>query len=294
MAESSEIVFAIGAQKAGTTWLYRQLDKLDSVRLPKPKELHYWNCVRSPFHEHFRLNARQRRLPASPGNVWQALRLNLDSGYRKARHEAELYQGIFDSGISDHDRYLDYLGVRAGGYRTFGDVTPAYALLGRETFAEMHACHDKVKFVFIMRDPVERLWSGVRQRNRANIRRGIITDEQLYQRFMEALTDELHPDLLRSNYKRTIEELEAGVPPESIHYAFFENIFHNETNEVEKLAEFLELDRSVFRTDDVVHKRSNNNSPDSEALNRAEDALGLVYSFVRERFSDRVPEQWRR
>lgn len=33
----------IGAQKAGTTWLYRMLDRHPDVRFPGGKELHFWN-----------------------------------------------------------------------------------------------------------------------------------------------------------------------------------------------------------------------------------------------------------
>jgi hypothetical protein len=32
----------IGAQKGGTTWLYRQLLRHPQVAFPRGKELHYW------------------------------------------------------------------------------------------------------------------------------------------------------------------------------------------------------------------------------------------------------------
>src|SRR5690606_23280995 len=34
----------IGAQKAGTTWLYRQLSRHPRVRFPGGKEVHFWNA----------------------------------------------------------------------------------------------------------------------------------------------------------------------------------------------------------------------------------------------------------
>ncbi|QBQ53553.1 sulfotransferase domain-containing protein [Nitrosococcus wardiae] len=37
----------IGAQKAGTTWLYSQLAKHPRIRFPKGKEVHYWDWVQA-------------------------------------------------------------------------------------------------------------------------------------------------------------------------------------------------------------------------------------------------------
>ena len=36
----------IGAQKAGTTWLYKQLSELEAISLPPIKEIHYFDRSR--------------------------------------------------------------------------------------------------------------------------------------------------------------------------------------------------------------------------------------------------------
>ncbi len=39
----------IGAQKAGTTWLYHQLSRHPEIHFPAGKEIHYWNRVQAGF-----------------------------------------------------------------------------------------------------------------------------------------------------------------------------------------------------------------------------------------------------
>ena len=37
----------IGAQKAGTTWIYQHLSRHPDIRFPAGKEIHFWDCCRS-------------------------------------------------------------------------------------------------------------------------------------------------------------------------------------------------------------------------------------------------------
>lgn len=58
------LMYGIGAQKAGTSWLQSTLENRDGVFLQKPKELHYWDTIRAPYLRHFRLKAQERlRVP---------------------------------------------------------------------------------------------------------------------------------------------------------------------------------------------------------------------------------------
>lgn len=78
----------------------------------------------------------------------------------------------------------------------------------------MLASTPDVRSVFILRDPVARLWSGVQQQYK--------TDHDLERRFEAICTAHADPNFLRLDYPKTMAELEAAVPSERIHYAFFE------------------------------------------------------------------------
>lgn len=304
-AQGQTLVFGIGAQKAGTTWLHNQLARLDGAHLPRPKELHYWDCVRAPYLEKFRFRARERANPGGSDAVLHRLRERLRPELAARRRAAEAYAAIYEARFDDHRPYLGYLKSGDPAFRLLGDVTPSYALLGRAAFAEMLACHPDARFVFMMRDPAERLWSGLRQRDRAAIRKGLVSEADLKRKYRLALADPLDPDRLRSDYARTISELEAAVPAERVRYVFFERLFAGDAEELEGLAAFLGVDPGAFAVDEVVHggrrgdgdedggQAGRGGAPGPEDLDAGAEALAPVYRFVRSRFPDRIPESWR-
>ncbi|HEU0221992.1 MAG TPA: sulfotransferase, partial [Paracoccaceae bacterium] len=164
------------------------------------------------------------------------------------------------------------------------------ALLSRETFAELAALAPRTRFVFILRDPVDRLWSAIRMMADD----GENSDEAFHARALDRsrqfqnrrLTRHAH----RSNYVRTIEELEAAVPPENILYLFYETLFRPES--LEALARFLGI-RPIAADFD-----SRSNSGRSLPLGRAEAArlyagLADIYAFAARRFGPALPERWR-
>jgi hypothetical protein len=52
--------------------------------------------------------------------------------------------------------------------KLIGDFTPAYSFLRRETVAKMQATFPNAKVFFVMRDPIDRLWSQWRMHVRDN------------------------------------------------------------------------------------------------------------------------------
>ena len=42
-----------------------------------------------------------------------------------------------------------------------GEITPAYATLDERVLRRIKRMNDKIKLIFVMRDPVERAWSAV-------------------------------------------------------------------------------------------------------------------------------------
>ena len=291
-APSKIVVYGIGAQKSGTTWLYDQLSRLEDTHFPVPKELHYWDCVRAPFLKQYRFNAYSRYYPNKPDNVRGRLKALLNAEAWEKDREAKRYRRIFDDLPNVHARYFDYLRLSDPAYSIVGDITPSYALLGRETFAEMLHMAQDVRFVFIMRDPVQRLWSGIKQRIRGELALGRLNNDWMRRSFFSALADPLHPDFLRSDYRRTITELDAAVPPERIHYTFFETLFQNGSSDIGSLSNFLDLAEDRLDIGHRVHASASSDGPESRDILLAYRVLEPVYDYIRSRFGSRVPEGW--
>lgn len=289
LAPLDTLLFGVGAQKAGTTWLHAQLARRPDVAFAR-KEFAYWTAVRSPYIPF-------DSLPLGPlvpllGRHAEggAFRLLERLGPRP-RLFAESWRALL-APPGDHRAYARSLMVGARGARLSGDVTPAYALLPRAALSEMAALHDNARFVFIMRDPVDRLWSGVRHRMRRWARRPETRGEAL-RAFRLALEDPLDADRLRSDYARSLGELGAAVPPGRLLCLFYETLFTPAT--AARLGGFLGLPDFRPDPDEVLLRGAEDwEAPGPEDRARAARALAPAYAAVLARFGEEVPARWRR
>jgi Sulfotransferase family len=145
----------IGAQKAGTTWLFEQLIGHPEVWMPPVKELHYFD------HRH-----------VEPNRKWTTNHIQ--------KAALRLLQNHLAKAAAVDWAYIDYLADMAGRdlftpqwyercfdrprarSRLCGDVTPEYCAIGEAGIAELQAMLPDVKVLFIARDPLQRALSQLR------------------------------------------------------------------------------------------------------------------------------------
>lgn len=144
----------IGAPRCGTTWLSRSLRQHPAVWLPPEKELNYFNyaIVRGPFRRcrtlctQFPLRACLRKrtgwLFTQPHRSKAAWTLRYVFGARSDEWYAKLFDG-------------------ARG-RIAGEATPTYAGLPRSTIARIHYRMPRAKILYLLRDPIDQMWSHFR------------------------------------------------------------------------------------------------------------------------------------
>jgi hypothetical protein len=270
------LLFGVGAQKAGTTWLASYLRGHPEAFVPALKELHYFDSLHRPEQRaqietrmQVQREALARRRPR-PERV-EETRARLEELADRER----LVRGV-DFG------YADFFAARAGGERVICDITPGYAMLGEDGFAAMAEAHSATKFVFIMRDPVERFWSALRMR----VRRGEAIDT--LDGFEDALDD---PEVMgRSDYGRTIAALERAVPRDRIKYLFYETLFRQET--VDALTSFLGIAPAPASFEAVFNRGQTLAMPVAQKA-AALERLRFVYDDIFARFGDAVPAEWR-
>ena len=124
----------IGAHKAGSTWLYQQLDSHPDFWMPPVKELHYLNQLsrvqraagpRCRDERDRRFLERLQSLSAEPG-------IDLENYGRLFEPKASLLSG---------------------------DISPNYSTLGNKVIRQVVGYFPNLKVMFLARDPVERVWS---------------------------------------------------------------------------------------------------------------------------------------
>lgn len=158
MTGEPTILFCVGAAKAGTSWLHRVLSDHPACALRSIKELHYFDALdRGEVDRQITAVAARRARYLSEMDGAGPHRLAV-----RALQVADCddWLGVLRRG-EDREAYLGYLGRGAEG-RMVADMTPAYALLSEARLGRMASIGRDVRFLYLVRDPVERLWSHVR------------------------------------------------------------------------------------------------------------------------------------
>lgn len=283
--ETATMVFCIGAQKAGTTWLYDTLRQSPRVHFSPNKELHYFDVVAGKAQQvlDLRMQAAKTLAQRLRPELGQINNANLQQ-LRDLTSLLTIYGGL----PGDHRPYLDYL---LDGYEEQDivcDITPAYAILDRDTFADMGNI-GSAKFLFILRDPVERMWSQIRMATSLANSTDTDFEARCIARARMLIDTNRLSRIERADYRRTITELEAAIPEQRIHYIFYETMFSQDT--LCALSQFL----GVPTLQGNPSHRANHGitavlPDDMRAAFRS--AFAVQYAFARDRFGPRVPAEW--
>lgn len=271
-AAGKTFLLGVGCQKGGTTWLYDYLTKVDGVALGQLKEYHIFDMT------DLSIGAKKlRKLERKDKRV--------RAGRKESKESVTLRMHL----LADEQNYYQYFDdlLQGEGQMLAADITPAYAALSAERFTtirEQFAARGiTVKAVFLMRDPVERVWSSVRMMLRDQAEKK--PDARVLERDQEELVLERHETAnqrARTNYHLTVAALEQAFAPENIFYGFYETLFREET--IRELSSFLGL---PYGAPEFAQRQ--NESPKSEAISaeaarHVASSYAPVYAFARERF----------
>jgi hypothetical protein len=292
----------IGAMRAGTTWLHRLLSRYPDCAMPPVKELHFFTAKYLPRDNAQRYAERlaqiARRVSMLSDDVCSALAQRpqdatlFEDGFLAAlnleKRTARLAGTIEMFGIHDMASYLRYFAaLRARqGACIAGEISPTYGDLPAVAFADIERHMPGTRFLFIMRDPVERFWSQVRHSERRD------TSIDPNTRVAHYRSEPSH--MARSDYRRIIENLESEVPRERIFYGFLERMTAS-ISELRRLEEFLRLEPLPAEQLDEHARARENRAPErplsEENRERIRSALDPIYAFVERRFGG-LPEEW--
>ena len=185
----------VGAQKAGTSWLYEQLAGHPDFWMPPLKELHYFDQL--------------SRIPA----VASARERD-----KRDHHFIENIKRLSGRSHLDLEEYAQLFAPK--GSLLSGDITPAYSMLNDEVIERIVSHFPNLKVIFLARDPVERAWSqlsmGVRLRNISPFN---TSDAH------EVIRNLLDPGvLLRSHPSKAVARWKRYVHPNLFRVYFFDDL----------------------------------------------------------------------
>ncbi|MDZ7908735.1 MAG: sulfotransferase [Gemmobacter sp.] len=218
MSGEPTVLICAGATKAGTSWLYDHLRMHPDCHLRSIKELHYFDMQHHRNFDRYLagLTRRAAALTAERAGAPARAAARLD---RKLADVAE-WRAVVDLRADDLQAYRNYLLGGHAGQALVADLTPGYAPLPEDRFRQMAELGADVRFVYLLRDPVSRLWSQMRMTARRQVadiadypRRALMLMRQAIRDIAGGKTD-------REDYAGTITRMQAVIAPQRLMVMF--------------------------------------------------------------------------
>ena len=126
----------------------------------------------------------------------------------------------------------------SGAGKVKGEITPDYSTLSKARLGEIKKHLPDVKIILLIRNPIDRAWSGLRYSWKRHLDGALEPGE--VDKLMRAA---LHPErLLRGDYPMTITNWEAHFPVSRMLYVFYDDVATQPGTELERVADFLSID----------------------------------------------------
>ena len=237
----------IGMQKAGTGWVFDQLQYHPDFWMPPIKELHYLDRDTPKF-----------------GNAKKKLRKARKSKNRKK-------EGGKPIDMARYGRLFRFRGPLLSG-----DVTPGYSGMREEVIADVANDFPDVKVFLLVRDPVTRLWSQISMANRREkFDRSLLKKPRKFRDFL----DEYKPFQKVGFPARIAERWERCAPKVQFQHFFFDDIAGEPHETRRRIIQYLGADPDKNSGE---LKPEHNRKASAEKLELSDDIKAEIADFFKD------------
>ena len=265
---NSKVFFlGIGAQKSGTSWLSTYFTTHPEILMSPIKEMCFFCNRKAPNLKRFERQLAFQDVKTAFTGRENKNRVNLLNSRISVQGDIEHYKRFFRDLVKTEKAY--------------GEISPSYAFMDKSEFVEIHKNFPECRIIFLLRNPVDRVWSQMRFSHTKD------TPSELLENALCRIFEPAYA--LRSDYRLTIERLISVFPRDQIHFEFFEHLFTQ--NAVDTLCDFL----------GVCHKKATISQKRNAAFHaelppklRREMAriLKPQYDFANAFFNSNIPSNW--
>jgi len=292
MANPPVFLLGVGAQKAGTTWLFQYLRRHPECAMGGIKEIAALEVLYGPPDGKIRRLNNMKRLQDEVASAVMAL-----NRQKEPQNLRELSMMLDQISLElDPGRYMAFFQKRIRDMpnaRLVGDITPSYSTFNAQAFSEIRAMIVEAGFtprvVFLMRDPVERCFSALRMGNR---RSNATAEQPVFHAHENFAAKALQPWCIdRTRYDRTITGLEAAFPRNEVFIDFYERFF--DTDRIRALTEFLGISFVQPNLDHRSNASPRAAEPDQTEARTVRAYFEPVYAYCAERFgAELIRDLW--
>ena len=223
-----------GAMKAGTTWITNNLRTHKDIYFTYEKEISYFaylhaeNC-KFVLSDDMRIN-KTRRYSRNAGNNIENVR------------KVNIWSVNFLSNPIDDIWYMNNFILR-DSQKYCADFSNLYAHLDKKGWEHVKSMAKNLKVIYIMRDPLSRLWSHVRFQLGIDNKLDLLetwTKEELYQ---YAKQEHIWRN---ARYSKIVASLQENLSKEQLHIDFYETIKTNPNQVLNNIEKFLNIEKRTY------------------------------------------------
>ena len=274
---SSVIYIGLGAQKAGTSWIYKCLRKLPQFQHGFAKEYHVLSALNAP-EAGYSVSSFKRNL--------ERLKTCKD---RKDKQDTELGKLERQVSLCKHpDAYFDYFcGLLSNPGNVTADISPSYAALNSDVLSrvrrEFRQRGVETKIIFIMREPICRLESAIGMKLRKNA--GLVASETARRNCIQKLKKRNNSPVgqMKGGYAQTVREIDNSFGSQDVFFGFYETFFSS--REQERFADFLGVERLPLDSGQLVNSSKRVFKYPSALIDELGQQHQQTYDFVSNRFN---------
>lgn len=280
------VFLCVGAAKAGTSWLHGQLAAHPECHFRTIKELHYFDGL-----DEGTMSRNLQRIRARQVALLERTEGGLNATAEQAARIADGgdWLDVLERGQEDIGAYLDYLRKGAASGQVVGETTPAYALLSADRLGRMSRMAPDVRILYLLRDPVERLWSHVRMIAGRRDVDGVVSARRCDGILARTISGDETQIVRRSDYEGALKRLLAAVPGGKLMIGVFEDVVQG--NGFARVCDFLGIGQAEPSPIPVHAGQALAMTPDQRR--RAAHWLAPQYDAAH-RALGRMPEAWGR
>jgi hypothetical protein len=283
MQQARPHFLGIGAPKAGTSWLWSQLKKHPDIWLTPQKEIHFFDrSTEYPSPNKLATASFRKRLVGS--NRWERPQIikglaGVSSSLLRFQFPEAAWWSSWTFGYYDENWYVNLFSSARPG-QLCGEITPSYSILDPKDIARIKAINPEMRLIFLIRDPIDRAWSGLRfssARGAEELKSGSTGD--LIARLKSPLM------ILRGDYERTLENYLEFFDSSQILVCFYDAISRDPEALIRSITLFLGI--HSFAANTVDAKTIVNPSPKREMPEEIREYLLEEYAPMISRLSKR-------
>jgi len=265
-------ILGVGAQKAGTSWLYNQLAKTRNFKALGTKELHYWDECYSQYSEQIQTEQDiQNWFTAScPGEIGSPREVTGEDYFSKIQKTSR--------------RPLGFLSPKM----LVADITPAYSglpvFVWRTILNQLEKHQIDYRVVYLLRDPVLRITSAMNMWARSDLLQGFVRGISGVERF-SSIGREVSATWAyqaRTRYEMTLQNLDSVFPPDKVFVGFQELM--SSSSQHHRLQDFLGFGIQHFDYQATPQTDETYTYFDRETASAVASSYVSTYTAMRDRY----------